>query len=91
MARLTPPYLIRIQCGHLIKEEDNVLVTLKDIQDMTEYGSILTGYQMLRAADVDPVKYEKVDGKGAPVNWYRKEDVLPVFKERFAKLGKKNT
>ena len=67
-----------------------MLVTLKDIQEMTEYGSIMTGYLKLRAAEVEPVKYEKVDGKGAPVNWYRKEDVLRVFKERFAKIGKKN-
>lgn len=65
-----------------------MLMTLKDIQEMTQYGSVMTGYQMLREAEIDPVKYEKVDGKGAPVNWYRKEDVLPVFKERFAKIGK---
>lgn len=66
-----------------------MLMTLKDVQDMAQYGSVMTGYQMLRAANVEPVRYEKVDGKGAPVNWYRKEEVLPVLAERLAKINKK--
>lgn len=66
-----------------------MLMTLKDVQEMAQYGSVMTGYQMLRAANVEPVRYEKVDGKGAPVNWYRKEEVLPVLADRLAKINKK--
>ena len=68
-----------------------MLLTLKDIQDLTGYGSVMTGYQMLRAAGVNPVAYEQIEGRGAPVNKYREEDVLPVFAARLSKIRKQGS
>lgn len=87
-AGLTPSYSIRVGWGTLIEREKNMLMNLKDIQELTGYTNITTAYIMLRAAGVDPVEYRKIDGRGAPVNWYQKEDVLPVFVERLEKIGK---
>lgn len=86
---LTLSHSIRIECDLLIERERIMLLNLKDIQEMTGYTHPMTAYLKLRSAGVAPFKYEKVDGRGAPVNWYREEDVLPVFADRLKKIRKK--
>lgn len=65
-----------------------MLMSLKDIQNLTGYSHTVTGYQMLRQAGIEAADYRKQVGKGAPVNLYRSEDVVQVFEQRLRRIGK---
>jgi len=61
------------------------MLTLKDIKILTGYQHIMTGYQKLRAAGVEPAAYQRIEGgPKQPVNLYRESDVQAVFADRIA-------
>jgi len=63
-----------------------ILLTLKDVMELTGYRHVMTGYQMLRAAGVEPVECRRLEGSTQPVNLYRADEVRRVFADRLAKV-----